>query len=163
MKISAEGDGARLKFSAPETSMLTGLLDAMIDDLRPDALDRADPVHQRLFPSGYREQGTDERTFRELTEPALRDERIERAEQCRVEVQGARTAFRGCDLHLDADAADRWTRVLNDIRLALGTRLGISDEQDYTLHRGDPQLRQRVHYVWLTTVQDLLVQSLMRA
>jgi hypothetical protein len=163
MKISSEGDGARMRFSPPEAAMLTGLLDATIDDLRPDALDRADPVHQRLFQSGYREQGADEHTFRELTEPALRDERIGRAQRCRADLQSARTAFRGSDLHLDADAADRWTRVLNDIRLALGTRLGINDEHDYALHRGDPQLRQRVHYVWLTTVQDLLVQSLMQA
>ncbi|MDQ6849122.1 MAG: DUF2017 domain-containing protein [Actinomycetota bacterium] len=160
MKLHADGLGARLKFSGPEAAMLAGLLDELIAELLPDALDRADPVHERLFPSGYRDDADSERTFRELTETSLRDERTDRAEQCRAEVGVKRSVWRSCEVHLDAEGVERWMRVLNDMRLVLGTRLAIGDEVDYRLERGDPQLRERARYVWLTALQDSLVESL---
>ncbi len=161
MRVGRESDGLRLKFSAPESAMLAGLFDDLLEDLQPDALDVADPVHVRLFPSGYADDAdpVDATDFRALTEAALRAERITRVEQCRAELSAHRSPWRGSEVRLDAEAADRWMRVLNDIRLTVGTRLGVSDEEDYHLQRGDPQLRDRAHYVWLTALQDLLVQA----
>jgi hypothetical protein len=48
--------------------------------------------------------------------------------------------------------------VLNDLRLALGTRLGVT-EDDYD--RG-PTGEPWVIYHWLTAVQDSVVTALMR-
>ena len=62
---------------------------------------------------------------------------------------------------LPPDAVDRWIRVLNDLRLTLGTRLGIAADDDYALDAADPDVQERARYVWLTALQDLLVTSLM--
>ncbi len=163
MKVGPEGGGVRLKFSGPESGLLSGLLDDLLRDLQPDGLDSADPVRERLFPSAYRAEtdAAEAVAFRDLTEMSLRTERIERAEQCLAEVSEHRSAWRGSEVQLDAEGAERWIRVLNDVRLALGTRLGISGDDDHLLSRSDPQLRERARYVWLTALQDLLVQSLM--
>jgi hypothetical protein len=161
VKVHPDGDGARVKLSAMELSMLTSLLGELLDDLQPEALDPGDPVRERLFPPGYRDAAEDAATFRDLTEESLRADRIQRAEQCLADISANRTSWRGTEVVLDAEAAERWLRVLNDMRLALGTRLGVGDEDDYRLHRGDPQLRVRARYIWLTGLQDLLVQSLL--
>jgi hypothetical protein len=49
--------------------------------------------------------------------------------------------------------------VLNDLRLALGTRLGITEDDDHVVERPDDP---RVVYYWLTGIQDAVVQALMR-
>jgi hypothetical protein len=57
---------------------------------------------------------------------------------------------------VDDEAIDRWLRVLNDLRLALGTRLGVTEDSELD----DSQPAVQV-YSWLTAVQDLLVMQLM--
>jgi hypothetical protein len=59
-------------------------------------------------------------------------------------------------LQLDDEAADRWLRVLNDLRLALGTRLGVTEQDELDDQEPAVQL-----YHWLSAVQDLLVGHLM--
>jgi hypothetical protein len=51
--------------------------------------------------------------------------------------------------------------VLNDLRLALGTRLGITEDDDPDLDPVDPAAQSRVIYYWLTALQDSVVQGLM--
>ena len=58
------------------------------------------------------------------------------------------------EVDLDADGAERWIRVLNDLRLALGTRLGITEDDDDELDESDPQVAPRARYCWLTALQD---------
>lgn len=66
----------------------------------------------------------------------------------------------GGDVALTADEAHEWLTALNDVRLALGAMLGISD--DYQCP--DPEDPHAGHfdvYQWLTVVQELLVEALM--
>jgi hypothetical protein len=162
VKITPEAGGVRLKLSSGELTMLAGMLDDLLADLRPGALDAADPVRERLYPSGYSDgDPRSERMFRDLTEASLRDERTTRAELCRAETASRRPGRWAGTILLDPEAAERWTQVLNDMRLTLGTRLGVTDDMDYRLNRHDPQLRERARYVWLTALQDLLVQTLL--
>jgi hypothetical protein len=62
---------------------------------------------------------------------------------------------------LDGDGAERWMRVLNDLRLTLGTQLNISEDDDYELDEQDPQVHLRARYLWLTALQDALVTTVM--
>jgi hypothetical protein len=68
---------------------------------------------------------------------------------------------RRTEVTLDADGAERWMRVLNDLRLTLGTQLNISEDDDYELDERDPQVQLRARYVWLTALQDALVRTVM--
>lgn len=69
----------------------------------------------------------------------------------------------GVDVELDADAVDGWLRCLTDIRLALGTRLGVEqdDEERWAqLPDDDPDKAMHEVYDWLAFVQETLLRTL---
>jgi hypothetical protein len=161
MRIRHTPDGLALYFERAEGELLVQLLADTADAMQPGGLAGDDPVHQRLFPAAYRDDADAEQAFRELTESSLRDERIERAERCTAEVAAARARRRGLEVVLDDEGAERWMRALNDVRLALGTRLEITEDDDQEIDPGDPAAGARLAYGWLTMVQDGLVRALM--
>ncbi len=62
---------------------------------------------------------------------------------------------------LTADEADTWLRVLNDLRLVLGTRLDVTEET--MLSRIDPRderAREYAVYAYLSWLQEQLVEAL---
>jgi hypothetical protein len=159
MKISTAREGVRVRLGGPEADTLASLVADLVAALQPDALPAGDPVLQRLFPAGYRDNPEAADAFRSLTEDSLRAERLGRAEQCLAELAGAASRGR-LDVTLDADAAERWLRVLNDMRLAIGTRLGVSEDEDnFDFRPDDPQAMPRAIYAYLTGLQDALVRA----
>jgi hypothetical protein len=159
LKVTRHGKRLHVRLSLAEAHVLDEIFRELQGELEPDALDPSDPVHRRLYPAAY-ESDEDDAAYRELTEPGLRAERAERVGQCLAELVRARSLVR-TDVQLDADAADRWIRVLNDLRLSSGTRLEITEEDDYELRSSDPDIQLRARYVWLTALQDMLVTALM--
>ncbi|MDQ2836804.1 MAG: DUF2017 domain-containing protein [Actinomycetota bacterium] len=149
MKIRRKAELLRMDLADAETSLLAGLLDDFSGLLgRPDV---ADPVFQRLYPAGYTDDEAASAEYRELVEHDLSAERIARITACQAELPTGSGR-----ILLNADAADRWLRVLNDLRLALGTRLEVNEEDE--LDDADPAVNI---YHWLSAVQDLLVSQLM--
>ena len=64
---------------------------------------------------------------------------------------------------LSAEQAEAWLRALNDTRLVLGERLGITDEIEEviaSLGEDDPRLALFWVYDRLTYLQETLVQAL---
>jgi uncharacterized protein DUF2017 len=159
MRIHRTADGITLHFERPEGELLVQLLGDTADAMHEGALSDDDPVQRRLFPPAYRDDAEAEQGFRELTETALRTERIERAERCTAEMAAAPSRRRGLELVLDAEGADRWMRALNDVRLALGTRLEITEDDDRDIDPDDPAAGTRMAYDWLTMLQDALVRA----
>jgi len=73
----------------------------------------------------------------------------------------------GGQVLLDADDVQAWLKVLTDVRLSLGTRMGLETEEDvYALRAAasrDESLAAAAHiYEWLTHVQENLVQAVWR-
>ena len=159
MKVVRSRDTSKVEFTPAESHVLEQLLEELQDTLEPGALEPSDRVRERLYPAAYADD-EDAAAYRELTEAGLRHDRADRADQCLAELLHART-LRKVELALDADAADRWIRVLNDMRLTFGTRLDISEDDDYELDADDPDVHERARYMWLTALQDMLVTSLM--
>jgi hypothetical protein len=164
MRIAATEGGARIRVEAGEATTLTTLLADLLTALQPDGLDADDPVRARLFPDGYRDDDESAVTFRELTESSLVSERTGRAEQCLAEVSALGDG--PAEVVLDGDGGDRWLRVLTDLRLAIGTRLGVTEDTEFDLDADDeddavPEAAARAVYAWLTAVQDALVRALM--
>jgi hypothetical protein len=145
----------RLRLEPVEALVLQDLLVELTTFLESEAMDLGDPVRQRLFPAAYRDDREAEAEFRSLTESSLRSERIERARDCAGQLADGVTQF-----ELGADGGQRWIQVLNDLRLVLGTRLGITEE-DGDLDPAAPDFQQRSLYYWLTALQDSLVRALM--
>jgi hypothetical protein len=160
MRISRHGDGARIRLNLAESHVLEQLFGELQDVLEPGALGPSDPVRQRLYPAAYEDPDADV-AYREITEAALRADRNARTDRCLAEVLQGRS-LRRTEVVLDADGVERWIRVLNDLRLTFGTRLDISEDDDYELDERDPQVHVRARYLWLTALQDALVTAVMR-
>jgi hypothetical protein len=141
------------EFAAVEVSLLAQFLDEL--DALVQEPDLTDPLAQRLFPAGYRDDPDAAADFRSLTQLSLAQERRDRYACCRRELPpgGGRLAF-------DADSANRWLLVLNDMRLALGTRLGVTADGFAESADEDQEQGARIAYHWLTAMQDGLVGRL---
>ena len=61
---------------------------------------------------------------------------------------------------LTPDEVQAWLGVLNDTRLVLGTRLGVTEEE-HVLDPADPDAGAYALYQWLTWVQGDLVEELL--
>jgi hypothetical protein len=68
-------------------------------------------------------------------------------------------------LKLSPAESQQWLRTLNDLRLAIGSRLDITDEDDtdllYRLPDEDPRKPMVMAYLWLGGLQETLVTTLM--
>ncbi|GAC54820.1 oxidative stress transcriptional regulator AosR [Gordonia amicalis] len=67
----------------------------------------------------------------------------------------------GGDLALTVEQATAWLTALNDVRLALGAMLGISEDTPDRLPPDHPHAAHLGVYHWLTVMQDLLVEAVM--
>jgi hypothetical protein len=83
-------------------------------------------------------------------------------------VAAARTVLatlpgKGGRVRLSAADGEVWLRALNDVRLALGVRLGITEDYEHELgsvSSDDPRLAYLQVYDWLTFLQETLVRAL---
>jgi hypothetical protein len=116
-----------------------------------------DEVLARLLPEGYRDDPEASAEFRRFTERELRARKIAVASTV------LSTLGSGGKITLDADRAQAWLLLLNDLRLAIGTRLAIAEDYEAataSLAPDDPQLPMYELYEWLTWLQDSLVRAL---
>jgi hypothetical protein len=69
----------------------------------------------------------------------------------------------GGRIQLSHDQALAWLKALNDVRLALGVRLNVTEEFEEQwdgLDADDPQRSAFEVYAWLGAVQESLVHAL---
>jgi Domain of unknown function (DUF2017) len=124
----------------------------------PAALDRAlveepdDPGLRRLFPPAYSDDDAAEAEYRRLMAGEL--------------LAGRRAALRAFADSVDADvlSADEletWLLALNDLRLFLGTRLDVSEEDlARPFDSRDPRAEERALYAYLSWLQEHVVEAL---
>ncbi len=153
MKLSQRRGRLRLQLDPVETEVLANLLGELSAVVQDDAAD--DAVVKRLFPAAYPDDDTAQADYRSMTEASLRDERVRRIEACVDDLDAG--GVRGSDLDLaDPDDFRRWLQTLNDLRLAIGTRIGVTEDDP---PEQDDDLQPRVLYHWLTALQDCLVTA----
>src|SRR4051794_7565581 len=115
-----------------------------------------DPVLQRLLPDAYRDDEDAASDFRRYTDSDLRATKRGHATIVLETVPPG-----GGRLELDRDQADAWLGCLNDIRLALGTSLGVTEETDEDDYDEDHPARQSLEiYGWLGSLQESLLSCL---
>lgn len=70
----------------------------------------------------------------------------------------------GAVLELSPEVGVHWLRALNDLRLAIGTRLEIREEDNerlFDLDDADPRKPMVMAYLWLGSLQETLVGTLL--
>ena len=138
----------------------------------------SDPVLKRLFPDAYtdpeatpgpreeEERRAHSAEFRRFTENDLRAGKRENALAV-IRALDARTPAGdgGAVLKLSHEESHQSLGTLNDLRLAIGSRLDITDEDDtdllYRLPDEDPRKPMVMAYLWLGGLQETLVTTLM--
>jgi hypothetical protein len=111
-----------------------------------------DPALARLFPDGYSEDEHASADFRRFTEQDLRQQKIAALNDVRQAIQANANPTL-----VSALQAQSWLKALNDLRLVLGTRLEISDDNDFDFDSDEPGIHL---YNYLTYLQGTLIDSL---
>jgi hypothetical protein len=137
-----------------EVSILGLLLDQLEQLLDADEVSD-DPVLQRLFPDGHRGNAEIAADYRDMTEESLRSGKADDLATVR-----ATLPLGGGEVRLDRDQAGAWLRTTNDVRLALGVRLDITEETEPPDDPAEDEGQQLAVYYWLTAVQGSLVDAL---
>jgi len=148
----------------------------------------SDPALRRLFPDAYGapeedgkpgESGTSGKSGKEADE--LRDYSAEFRRFTENDLRGrkrtdALAVVRTLDgvsddgsgggvLKLTPGESQQWLGTLNDLRLTIGTRLEVTDEDEggelYRLPDSDPRKPMVMAYLWLGALQESLIETLM--
>ncbi|MFY9890765.1 MAG: DUF2017 domain-containing protein [Streptosporangiaceae bacterium] len=117
-----------------------------------------DPVLARLLPDGYADDKDASAEFRRYTEETLRSGKISSAQTVLASLPPG-----GGEVRLSEPECQQWLRALNDVRLALSVRLGITDESEDLSERLSPEDPRSAYiwvYQWLAYLQDSLIESL---
>jgi hypothetical protein len=155
-------DGLRVTLSTPELELLRSLPDEL--RMLYETGDENDPVRSRLFPRAYLDPTAEdaEQEWRELVHPELLRERLAAVELVVASLAEASAERDIVVADLTADDVAAWLAVLNDARLALGTRLEVTEETDIAeLDVDDPAAPGLAAYAWLTYLEGELIETLL--
>ena len=145
-------DGSfNLALTADERALLAGLVDQLEDliDAGPD-----DPLARRLFPVAYPDDEKREAEYRLLAGEELRASRRAALELMRSTAEAT---------VLTEDQVSAWLQSINALRLVLGTRLDMQEDDDGVIEPDDPDADAKVLYHYLSALTDAIVTSLSSA
>lgn len=138
-----------------------------------------DPVLLRLLPDAYGGPGADAASPEEAEEQRAYSSEFRRFTENDLRAGKRRHALAvirsldrldaagdgGAVLELTPEDSRQWLGTLNDLRLAIGTRLDVADEEDtellFRLPDEDPRKPMVMAYLWLGGLQETLVETLM--
>jgi hypothetical protein len=149
-QIRRARDGSyRLRLSPPERELLRSLpaeLEGLLDV--PE-----NPDLRRLFPAAY-EDAEAQAEYEHLVGGELLDGRRQALATIRETVGRNR---------LTAEEAEAWLTGLTALRLVLGTRLDVREEEPPSIDFSDPRARELAVYVYLSFMQEQLVAAMSAA
>jgi Domain of unknown function (DUF2017) len=148
-RFEASGGGSvRLRLPREERDLLRTIR-AQLRSLLDEAPD--DPSLERLFPPAY-DDADSEAEYRRLVRDELLDGRRRALETLEETLDRDR---------LSPDQAQAWLTALNDLRLVLGTRLDVrEDELLERVDPADPRAPALSLYAYLSWLQEQLVEAL---
>jgi hypothetical protein len=150
------GDELVARLVDAEAGIVGLLLDQLEQLLAADPADSGgDPVMARLLPPGHASDPEIAADYRDLTEAGLRSGKADD-----LAIVRATLPPDGGEVRLDDDQARAWLRTTNDLRLALGTRLGVTADTEPPEDPAGEEGSQLAVYYWLTAGQGSLVDAL---
>jgi hypothetical protein len=146
-RIRRDGDGFSLHLPIEERELLESLPGQLVELLDASAGDLDDPAVARLFPDAYSAIDADlAAEYRRLMTDDLR-------ERHRAALETLATGAHA--EHVSADDLYAWMTALTQLRLVIGTRIGVTEDW----HPGDDDPTAAV-YSYLSWLQEQVVAAL---
>ena len=147
LRIRRSRAGFQLRLPDEERAALRSLCSQM-----RDVLGAEDPSTARLFPPGYQDDPVASEQFSQMVHDDLLASHLAEISVMEATIDAT---------HLDQEQATSWLGALNDIRLVLGTRLDVSEDQYETeLSPDDPRAGAFAMYGYLGALQEQAVDAL---
>lgn len=140
------GGTYRVRLPEPERDLLRSLPDQLRALVARAGDPAGDPVVERLFPAAHPDDLELDEEYRSLVRDQLVEDRLSAVEILEASVDAT---------ELDEEQATAWLKALNDARLALGVRLGVTEEM--TTH---PEMEAFAVYQYLGWLLAQLVDAL---
>jgi len=143
-------DGSvEIRVGDEERALIADVLGQLREAMVADA---GDPLLARLFPPAYPDDPEKEAGFRALARDELLEHRLAAIETVEASLSAP---------SLDPDQAEAWLRALNSLRLVLGTRLDVQeDDERRPVGPDDPDVAAWWLYELLSALVDDLVGAL---
>jgi hypothetical protein len=155
-------DGFDVVLEPGEAAVLTRLCEEMTT-LLSSGEEESDPVLERLFPRAYLDPTEEEAEadWQRLAHGDLLDGRRRALATVEGTLAGAEVRRGRFELTLSEEQALAWLAVFNDARLALGTRLEVTEDLDLSgLDPDDPDTAPFAVYWWLGVLEERLIDVL---
>ena len=143
----------RYRISLPQVEQ--DLLRSLVPQLR-DLLTTDDPSLTRLFPTAYPDDPERDAGYQALVRDELLEKRFASLDVLEETIEASAG---GRDL--TGDELSAWMRALNDLRLVLGTRLDVTEDDDPTdIDPEDPDAAAWSIYHYLAMLLTFIVDAL---
>jgi hypothetical protein len=144
----------RLALSEEESDLLRATIGEYLELLDAER-DRSDPVIARLFPSASLDDPALDASYQQLAASDLDDHKRATARRALLSLDGDRHDALG------EEELEAWLVLLTDLRLAIGVRMGVTEETMERLpNPGDPAQWPLAVLHYLASLQETLVQAL---
>ena len=177
--VRRRGGVVRVRLDGHEPALVVGLCEHVLDllgdapieaDSLEDLIGTGDPVERpldpivlRLLPDAYRDEPEAADEFRRLTDSGLRRTKGVALHRVIADIAaGSPTRGGGLAIDLDDAGCEAWLPALTDVRLTLGTQIGVREDMDDERANLEPGSRREAElaaYDWLSWLQDALVQG----
>jgi hypothetical protein len=141
----------RLELSADERTILKQLVTQLEELLGVQSFGVEDPSLRRLFPPAYTDEPEAEEEYRQLMHDDL--------------LESHRAALGTMTTTLDATELDGeqllgWLSAINNLRLVLGTKLDVQENDQIEIDPDEPDAPVRAVYFYLSALEEEVVEAL---
>ena len=153
------GDRVRVRLAHDEVAVLRGLPDQLRTVLGEG---EDEPVNRRLFPPAYLDVADIEHDaeYQRLMHDDLVSEKLANLDLVTDTLARGTTSVRRWTVELTGEEAAAWLGVLNDLRLALGVRLDITEDFDGEVDDTDPRAPAFRLLSYLGWLEEQLLEAL---
>ncbi|MGH2735156.1 MAG: DUF2017 family protein [Actinomycetota bacterium] len=154
MEVSPSGErGATIRLDDQEAAMMRDLADQLRDIVKGD--DASDPVVGRFYPPAH-EVPEEDRKYRDLVGSELKNGKARALESVQLSLGDSGPVT----VSLGEDEIDPWLTTLTDMRLAIGTRMDVTEEKmNEQLDPNDPDAAPLSVLHWLGWIQQSLIEA----
>ena len=153
-ELTRTGDKVRVNLEENEADLLRSIVGEMQQLLGSEG--REDPVLDRLFPA-VSDSDEEARAYEVMVGDELRSGKLESLAIV-METLGERGPV---EQDISLEATERWMIALTDLRLAIGTRVGVTEEMMAApLDPHDPNVGYLSVLHWLGWLQESLIETL---